>query len=190
MADFDTAYERTLRCEGGYANDPVDRGGETWRGISRVHFPHWPGWALIDRARRAKTFPRNLDSSRRLAECVSTFYREQFWDRIEGDLLSDQQIAEEVFDTAVNMGVRRAVRFLQEALNLLNRNQRSYRDLVVDGAIGPRTRGALDQLLLQEGEDQVLLRVLNLLQGSHYLAIMRSDPAQERFARGWLKRAG
>ncbi len=84
MADFDTAFERTLRCEGGYANDPVDRGGETWRGISRVHFPHWPGWALIDRARRAKTFPRNLDSSRRLAECVSTFYREQFWNRIEG----------------------------------------------------------------------------------------------------------
>lgn len=190
MADFDTAFERTIRCEGGYANDSVDPGGETWRGISRVHFPDWPGWALIDRARRAKAFPRNLDSSRRLAESVATFYREQFWNRIDGDLLADQQIADEVFDTAVNTGVRRAVRFLQEALNLLNRNQRSYRDLVVDGAIGPRTRGALDQLLQQEGEALVLLRVLNLLQGGHYLAILRSDPTQERFARGWLKRAG
>ncbi|RYD50653.1 MAG: hypothetical protein EOP52_13405, partial [Sphingobacteriales bacterium] len=35
MADFLTAYKRTAVAEGGYANDPDDLGGETYKGIAR-----------------------------------------------------------------------------------------------------------------------------------------------------------
>ena len=40
MGDFKTSLARTLRWEGGYSDDPVDRGGETYRGISRKNFPY------------------------------------------------------------------------------------------------------------------------------------------------------
>ena len=36
MANFDIAYRRTSRFEGGYVNDPKDAGGETYNGISRT----------------------------------------------------------------------------------------------------------------------------------------------------------
>jgi lysozyme family protein len=38
--------EFTLRNEGYYVNDKDDSGGETYRGISRVNFPKWAGWAI------------------------------------------------------------------------------------------------------------------------------------------------
>jgi choloylglycine hydrolase len=51
----------------------------------------------------------------------------------------DERIAVELFDTAVNMGVGISARFLQEALNLMNRNQQDWNDLVVDGLCGKNT---------------------------------------------------
>ena len=33
----------------------------------------------------------------------------------------------------------------------------------------------------------LLLKVMNIQQGAHYLDIMQNDSSQERFARGWLK---
>lgn len=189
MADFTPAFQKTLGHEGGYSDHPADRGGETYRGISRVFFPDWPGWRRIDAAKRAASFPANLARNNGLQQAVEAFYREQFWDRLRGDQIADQEVAEEVFDTAVNMGTRRGGRYLQEALNLLNRNQQNYPDLVVDGAIGPKTLAALDTLLRLDRGGGNLLRVLNVLQGASYVEIMRNDPTQEVFARGWLKRA-
>ena len=52
MADFDIAYGETELREGGYVNDPVDRGGETHRGVARKFNPDWKGWALVDRLKR------------------------------------------------------------------------------------------------------------------------------------------
>jgi lysozyme family protein len=189
MADFTPAFAKTLAHEGGYSDHPADRGGETYRGIARVFFPDWPGWRRIDAAKRAASFPANLARNTGLQQAVEAFYREHFWNRLGGDGISDQAVAEELFDTAVNMGVRRGGRFLQEALNLLNRNQENYADLVVDGAIGPKTLAALDQLLRLDRGATSLVRLLNLLQGERYVEIMRHDPSQEVFARGWLKRA-
>ena len=40
MANFSDAYALTSAHEGGYVNDPVDRGGETYRGIARRYFPN------------------------------------------------------------------------------------------------------------------------------------------------------
>lgn len=45
--------------EGGYANVLGDKGGETYMGISRVYWPSWPGWPVIDdwRAERINALP-------------------------------------------------------------------------------------------------------------------------------------
>ncbi len=117
------------------------------------------------------------------------FYKQSYWDRFLGDDVPDQAVANELYDTAVNMGVRRGVRFLQAALNLLNRNQRDYADLIVDGWLGSKSLATLQTLLRKDRGSGALVKLMNLQQGARYLEIMQRDPSQERFARGWIKRA-
>ena len=189
MAEFKEAYAITSAHEGGYVNDPVDRGGETYRGIARVHHPEWSGWRRIDTARRKAGFPRSLNADRTLQNNVKAFYKKAYWDRFKGDDIPDQAVANELYDTGVNMGVRRAVRFLQSSLNLLNRNQRDYEDLIVDGLLGRKSLDALAKLLRKDRGSDALVKMMNIQQGARYVEIMASDSSQERFARGWIKRA-
>jgi len=187
MADFTPALKRTLVHEGEYARDPRDRGGETYRGIARTRHPGWEGWVRIDRAKRRRGFPANLAADAALQAEVADFYRRQFWEPMQGDALPDQAVAEELFDSAVNVGMTRAVEFLQRALNVLNRNGALYADLVVDGDLGPRTLVAL-RAYLKKDKAELLLKMLNVLQGMHYIQFMTQSPIQEAFARGWFKR--
>lgn len=188
MATFEAALAVVLKHEGGYVNDPVDRGGETYRGVARRFHPQWSGWKRIDTLKKRAGFPGSLDSDSALQKSVAEFYRSNYWAPLKGDKLGDDALAQELFDTAVNMGVRRAVRFFQEALNLLNRNQKNYEDLVVDGWLGAKSLAALGALLKSDRSARHLLKLLNALQAAHYIEIMRNDPSQERFARGWLNR--
>jgi len=187
VADFDQALAITLAHEGGYVKDPVDRGGETYKGVARRFNPDWPGWTRIDRAKRSRRFPKNLDRDTALQLEVATFYEQHYWAKFQGDALPDQGVANELFDSAVNLGVGRAVEFLQRGLNALNRNGALYADLAVDGAFGPRSLAAL-RAYLKKDNAVPLLTVLNVLQGMHYIEIMTQSPAQEKFARGWLRR--
>jgi hypothetical protein len=43
-------------------------------------------------------------------------------------------------------------------------------------------------LKLENGHPDYLLKLMNLMQANTYVEIMRRDPTQERFARGWLDR--
>ena len=99
-----------------------------------------------------------------------------------------QEIAEEIFDTSVNMGVTRAAKFFQESCNYLNRDEKSYDDLVVDGNIGTKSLKAL-QYLIEHNDLEILLIIMNVLQGMHYLNYMKQSPTQEKYARGWLKQS-
>jgi len=45
---FSPAYAIVKVNEGGYVNDPVDKGGETYAGIARNIFGSWEGWSIID----------------------------------------------------------------------------------------------------------------------------------------------
>ena len=180
MAYFEEAFDITMGHEGGYSNDPHDAGGETYRGIARKYHPKWAGWNIID-----DTKP-NIDD-RALDRYVMDFYEEHYWDRLRLDEFEDQDVANEMFDTAVNMGVRRAGRFLQECLNYLNRNESLFRDLVEDGIIGSATLDALNEIGSHR-DQRILLIMLNVCQGRHYMAYMKKSPTQERFARGWFSR--
>lgn len=191
MADFNAAFEKTSAIEGGYVFDPDDAGGETYKGISRRFNPSWEGWARIDAIKQAHPGKRKPDrlfvQDEALQEEVVSFYRRAYWDRFRGDEVPVQKIAEELFDTGVNMGVRRAVRFLQEGLNLLNRNRKDYTDIMEDGLFGKNTLKTL-KVYLHKNDAAYLLKIMNILQGMHYIETMRKNPAQEKYARGWLKR--
>jgi len=179
MADFNKAFDKTMGHEGGYVNDPDDVGGETYRGIARRYHPQWEGWDVID-----DTKPNINDAE--LDPHVRKFYEMKYWDVNQLDDFP-QDVAEEMFDTGVNMGIGRAARFLQECLNYLNRNGRLFDDLVVDGDVGPATMNALN-IIVNANDDHILLVMMNVCQGRHYMEYMSKSPTQEKFARGWFKR--
>jgi lysozyme family protein len=187
MANFDSAYTKTMGFEGGYGNDPDDVGGETYKGISRVYNPSWIGWKLIDEKKSQPDFPKNLDKDIVLLNAVKSFYKAEYWDVNLLDLFTDQDIAEEMFDTGVNLGTGKAAMFLQQALNFLNRNQGLYPDIVEDGKIGKKSMETL-AFYLKYDKPIYLLKVLNVLQGMHYLNYMKKSPTQEKYARGWFSR--
>lgn len=187
MANFVEAYNITLGHEGGYANDPDDVGGETYKGISRAYNPGWSGWNIIDKLKTEPGFPQTAYEDGSLDLSVKQFYKSNYWDVNLLDRVTDQFIANEMFDTGVNMGVTRAARFLQESLNLLNKNGSIYDDIVEDGKVGRNTLRALSACLTYRG-NTYLYKLMNILQGEHYISYMTQSPTQEKYAFGWLNR--
>ena len=187
MSDFNKAYEKTMGHEGGYTHDPDDAGGETYKGIARKYNPSWEGWAIIDSHKTDSNFPRCLNDFLGLENDVLSFYKTNYWDINKLDNVNNQDVAEEMFDTGVNMGIGRAAKFLQRSLNYLNRNGSLYDELTVDGAIGPASLNALN-IVLDDGDQKVLLIMMNVCQGQHYMNYMDSNPVQKKYARGWFRR--
>lgn len=185
MADFKTAFKITLGNEGEVSNNAYDHGGFTYKGISRRSWPTWEGWVLVD---KLGNYPADTVSKRNLIDeldiMVETFYLANFWDRISLNSVVNQKIANELFDTGVNAGTKVGVTFLQRALNLLNQEGKLYEDITVDGLIGTKTLF----LVNNHPYPDALLKLLNGLQLSYYIAICEKDPTQEVFLRGWLKR--
>lgn len=188
MANFKISFNKTMGHEGGYVNDPDDAGGETYRGISRRFNPSWEGWSVIDSCKKnGFDIKKCLDVNKDLLNTVvMNFYKDKYWNPFWGDEIDNQAIANELFDTAVNMGVHRAVKFLQQALNYLNRNGTIYSDIVEDGAFGRNTMRAFKSLPKRDYD--VLYKMMNVLQGMHYMNYMSKSPTQEKYARGWFKR--
>lgn len=184
MADFKTSFLKSMHHEAGYANHPADRGGETYRGIARRKHHAWGGWRIIDGYKSMADFEKKLETDTGLQMLVNAFYKTMFWDDLELDNIESQEIADELFDTAINMGGGIAVRFLQEALNLLNKNGKSYTDIKCDGIIGPRTISLANSF----PNVKALLKTLNGLQFARYRNICSEDPTQEVFFLGWLNR--
>ena len=187
MANFLEAYDIMLNYEGGYGNDPSDAGGETYKGISRVYHPSWSGWKIIDSYKAEPGFPGTAYRSINLNNAVKEFYKAEYWDVNLLDRVTDQKIANEMFDTGVNLGTVKATKFLQKALNLLNKNGQVYDDIVEDGKMGPNTLSALAACLAYRGNEYIY-KIMNILQGEHYITYMTQSPVQEKYAYGWLKR--
>lgn len=190
MVKFETAFEKTMKNEGFYSNDPEDPGGETFMGIARKFHPDWEGWEIIDIYKDAegdlKLPDYHIDN---LRTKVKRFYEIKFWIKSGADRVSSQVIANELFDSAVNVSPKRAVQFLQDSLNLLNRNQTDYEDMKVDGVFGNITLTTLEKRLRIPGEEMYIYMSMNNLQGNYYATRCRNNPTQEKFYRGFLERA-
>lgn len=115
--NFDTCLQTVLRYEGGKVDDPRDPGGRTAFGITQNTYNAW---------RAAKKMPAQDVFNITQGE-VAMIYRQNYWDKINGDNLPDGvDIA--VFDFAVNSGVSRAAKYLQSTVGVTQ-----------DGVIGPAT---------------------------------------------------
>lgn len=178
MADFQTAFSRTIGFEGSYSNDPDDPGGETYKGISRRYWPQWPGWKIVDGHKDADNFPSCLAGDPTLIQFVQLFYRNQFWVPLWCDQIPYQPLANEFFDTAVNVGLHSAVRWLQVGLNRFNKLGTLWPDIAEDGNMGPETTKVIDAAMTRlpaAHHEQCpcpgccLTKAINCQQGVHYL---------------------
>lgn len=162
MADISKALVKLFGIEGGYVNDPGDPGGETKYGICKRSYPHVNIAALT-------------------IEQASEIYRKDFWGILRLDRIQNQTIAEELLDTAVNCGVGTSARIAQEAVNLTNYPDP---DIPVDGKIGSATLAAING----HRSLPAYYKALNGLQFVRYMEIVKRNPKQEKYFRGWLKR--
>ena len=89
---------------------------------------------------------------------------------------------------AVNASVHKSSVVLQQTLNLLNRNAKSWPEILEDGMIGPTTLKMLGILLNERKGAHNVVKLFNALQAEHYIRLARKSPTQERFLRGWLDR--
>lgn len=174
---FTEAFDHVIGVEGGYVNDPNDSGGETKYGITvAVARRHGYEGAMID-------LP--LEFARRV-------YQEEYWDKMRCGAIASyglEELALKMFDAGVNVGVGRAVKWLQLALNLLNAGDPLFVPLAVDGDLGNRTLQALRvfQVRAKGDSDATLVKVINGRQVCHYLDLAGSRPKDKRFLFGWLR---
>lgn len=146
--NFDQAFERLIGHEGGYVNHPHDPGGETNFGISRRSYP-------------------TEDIANLTLERAKAIYLRDYWGPAGCDAVPDP-IKFDVFDMAVNSGVTRAVKTLQEAAGE-----------AVDGVLGPLTLQAIQSM---PGP-----RLIARFNGVR-LAFMATLPTWPAFGRGWANR--
>jgi lysozyme family protein len=173
---IERAIAHILGVEGGFVDIPQDRGGKTRFGITeavaRKHGYHGKMSALPELS-------------------AIEIYRTSYWETDRLNLFRvahwSEDVALELFDTAVNMGVGTAAKFFQRSLNLMNRNGRLFTDLKVDGHCGRFTFEAMNRLK-KDIDKRVVVKILDTLQGARYLSIAKRDPSQEIFIRGWLNR--
>jgi lysozyme family protein len=165
-----------IEREGGYVNHPSDRGGPTMFGITEAV---------------ARAFGYIGPMDRMSWQMAYSIYEQRYWLQPRFDQVQTiaPAIAEELFDTGVNMGTDRAGEFLQRCLNVLNKRATAWPDLKVDGQVGALTRHALKSFYGQRGGEglQVLLRMLNALQGARYIDLAERDESQEDFEYGWQR---
>jgi len=198
MAEFKISYSKTKIHEGGYVNHSSDRGQETFRGISRKFHPLWSGWTIVNEAvSKVPVYPNNtlkwktinamLKDNTQLNQLVEDFYRNEFWNRIRGEAIVSQQLADVVFDTAVWSGVKVSSKHLQRALNMLNSKQLLWGDVTVDGVIGQKTLYTVLECS-RKGFMPILIKVIYVIQGALIVDILENDKSQEDFAIGWFDR--
>jgi lysozyme family protein len=118
MANYNSSIKKILKHEGGYVNDPVDNGGETYKGIARKFWPKWIGWKFVDAQRNEKNFPKILYTISGLNDMVFAFYKTNFWDKIGGDAIESQEIADLLVDSAVNEGIVPAIKRAEAIVGL------------------------------------------------------------------------
>ena len=173
MANFEKAYRLIIANEGGYVNDPDDPGGETYKGIARKKQPDWVGWTNIDLMKKQPHFPDSLDNMMDLQSEIVRFYKVIFWDKVGGDQINDQDIANSIFDFAVNSGVSTSVGLAQVVVGSNS-----------DSVIGPKTIQAINCF-----QPNHFIAAFNIEKCRKYISICKKRPDSHKYFFGWIDRA-
>lgn len=162
MAHLEELKPFILKWEGGFVDDPLDRGGATNKGITIGTFRTFYGKnATVEQLKNITD--RQWDK----------IFEAGYWRPFKADQIRNQSIANMCVDWAWGSGAVTAIKKVQRVLGVQ-----------VDGIVGEITLGAINrypsQLVLFEKIKDARLAFIN--------AIVRNDPSQMRFLRGWTNR--
>ena len=162
MNRFDRAFKLVIGHEGGFTDDRQDRGNWT---SGKIGIGTLKGTKY---GVSAAAYP-SLDIRNLSLASAKAIYRKDYWNRAGCDLLPDG-VAYAQFDIAVNSGVDRATRILQEAVGA-----------APDGIIGPRTRRAIANADTARLVAEMLAQRIKFYMDLHHLT--------PRYGLGWSRRA-
>ena len=156
--NFDTAFERIIGHEGGYSDDPRDRGNWT---SGKIGIGELKGTKY---GIAAHAYPY-LDIKNLTLQQAKDIYFRDYWE-ILGNAHS--AIKFQMFDAAVNHGYGNAIRFLQRAVRVAD-----------DGQWGQISQSSLDLM----DHNDVLLRFV-----AYRLRFWASLQKFDTYGRGWTNR--
>lgn len=156
MANFQLAIDKTLAHEGGstFTNDSTDRGGATKYGISQRAYP-------------------DLDIHNLTEQQAKDIYQRDYWNRMRGDEIDSQPVAENIFDACVNMGVGGGSRLAQLSLGIEP----------ADGIIGSQSLKVINA-----ADEELFLAKFALAKMQRYADLCTADSSQKKYLLGWLNR--
>ena len=150
-----------LRWEGGFVDDPDDAGGRTNKGVTQKVYDAW-----LKRQGQSHKDVKHISDAE-----VAAIYEGDYWLPPRCDLLA-RQLDLVQFDTAVNMGVGRAVRFLQQTVGC-----------GVDGDFGPGTEQAVAAC-----DPGTAIGKYCDVREAFYRRLAQVKPSQGKFLKGWMNR--
>lgn len=156
---FNDFFDRLIKNEGGYVNNPKDPGGETNWGIT---------WPKLREAIGMGLVPSDTTIARLNRDQARIIYRALFWEKGRMDQF-DPAVSFQVFDFAVNSGIDTAIRHLQRAAGVAE-----------DGNVGPVTIAAINHRKPQ---------IIVLLFIAERLDFWRHLSTWPTFGNGWTARA-
>lgn len=159
MAKSEILKPFILSFEGGFVNDPNDRGGATNKGVTIATYRHVFG--------KDKTVADLKNITDKEWDMV---YRSQYWYQMRADDIADQSIANLMVDFAWTSGVARASKYLQRAVGAKQ-----------DGIVGAKTLHAVNAT-----DPKALFKTLHTQREAYIRSIAKGT--QRKFLRGWLRR--
>lgn len=177
MADFNLAYKISRNNEGGYANDPRDTGGETYKGVSRVNNPKWSGWTIIDAYKKKYGPIKNnfVIPDSKLDQLVKDLFRSNYWNPLKADNIQSQDIANIMFDFALTSGTTRSAINVQRAAGV-----------TADGIIGSDSLKAINRAKAKDLGNKLLKENLD-----YYTYLAKEHPQKEKYSwayQSWVNR--
>lgn len=160
MADFRAYAPKLRQFEGGFVNDPDDKGGATMAGVT------------LNTYRRFFGEHKTVNDLKNISDAEwSHIMKTGYWDVAKGDQIENQSIAEIFVDWVVNSGIA-GIRAFQRA-----------QGLKADGIVGPRTLAVLNS-----PNRVVIFNRIKSARESYYRKLAITNPALFKFLRGWLNR--
>lgn len=105
MSNFPAAISIVFQHEGGYVDNPYDKGGPTNFGISQRSYSHFLKRPVSDEEMKNMTRVQAAD-----------LYIIMFWSPMDLDAIENEKVAVCLFDMAVLMGPKTAIALMQESI--------------------------------------------------------------------------
>ncbi|MEF3075186.1 glycosyl hydrolase 108 family protein [Methylobacter sp. Wu1] len=157
-----------IRREGGYSNNKNDHGSYTKFGVTLKTLNSWRGKECSQEDVKALT-----------KQEAAEIYKAEYFYKPKIDKLP-QSLQPVVFDMAVNMGPKQAIKTLQFVLFQNTENS--------DGFIGGVTIKKARDVLELIGARMLILQIIEA-RIKYYRGIVKRDPSQAVFLAGWENRA-